>query len=237
MRDIKEDVCGRADDLVAFLYHELGEGDARNFERHMNECARCESEVASFGQIRESIVSWRDASLSAAWSSGTAPERQFVPDACEPSTPARPSALAAIREFFNLSPVWMKGVAAFASLLFCVCAVLAVAYLKNRNSKVVQSPSDKIYSKQELDNAVARAVELKQQAKEPGTEFIQGTVQSQPSNHENRFRVAGYAANTQGLRKPLTRQERRELAADLGLLASRDEDDLDLVTDKITQAP
>lgn len=231
MKDIKEDVCGRADDLIAFLYHELGERDARNFERHLHECASCESEVASFGQIRESIISWRDASLSP-----TASERQLAPNAFEPSTPVRPSALAAIREFFSLSPFWMKGVAAFASLLFCVCAVLAVAYLKNRNSEVVQSPGDKIYSKQEFDNAVARAVELKQ-AKEPGSELGTGSALSKDTSHVNPLRRASYAANTQGLRKPLTRQERRELAADLGLLAARDKDDLDLVTDKITQAP
>jgi hypothetical protein len=238
MKDSKEDVCGCADDLIAFLYHELGEKGARNFERHLRECARCESEVASFGQIRESIVSWRDASLSAAWSVGA--ERALVPIV---STQPRPSALAAIREFFSLSPLWMKGAAAFASILFCVCAVLAVAYLKNRKSEVVQVPGDKIYSKQELDNAVARAVQSKaeafqnQQAKEPGSDFVLSSAPSKGARRVIQFRTAGYAANTQGLRKPLTRRERRELAADLGLLASRDEDDLELVTDKITQAP
>jgi anti-sigma factor RsiW len=237
MKDIKDDVCDRADDLIAFLYHELGEKEARNFERHLHECTGCESEVASFGQIRESIVSWRDASLSAAWSAGAVPDRQVAPTAIARSTPIRPSALAAIREFFSLSPLWMKGAAAFASLLFCVCAVLAVAYLKNRNSEVVKSPSDRIYSKQELDNAVARAVLMNQAAKEPGSELVSGSAQSKATNRVNPLRTAGYVANTQGLRKPLTRQERRELAADLGLLASRDEDDLELVTDRITQAP
>lgn len=239
MKDTTETTCGRNDDLIAFLYHELGEKDARDFQRHMRECARCESEVASLGEIRESIVSWRDASLSAAWSAGAVNDRQFASAAA----PIRPSALAAIRKFFSLSPMWMKGAAAFASLLFCLCAVLAIAYLRDRTSVVVQSPSDKIYSKQELDTEVARAVqkkadELKKQAtKEQSNDVAVNSSSRTTSNRAGQMQQAGYRMTAQGLRKPLTRQERRELAADLGLLVSRDDDDLDLVTDKLTQTP
>src|SRR5712691_1431855 len=120
MRDIKDQVCDRADDLVAFLYGELGEKDAREFERHLHECARCETEFAAFGQIRKSIVSWRDESLGAAWLTGAVTDHSLAPATIPVSVQTRPSALAAIRAFFNLSPMWMKGAAAFASLLFCV---------------------------------------------------------------------------------------------------------------------
>ena len=239
MKDIKEQVCDRADDLIAFLYHELSDKDARNFERHLHDCVRCDSELAAFGEIRQSIVSWRDEALGAAWSPSAVNDRALAATA----TRAKPSALAAMRQFFNLSPMWMKGATAFASLLFCVCAVLAVAYLRNRKSEVVQVPNDKIYSKQELDNAVARAVQIKgdeiknQQAKDPGSELVMSPAKGKGGNRVNPLRTAGYVANTQSLRRPLSRQERRELAADLGLLAARDEDDLDLATDKITQAP
>jgi hypothetical protein len=239
MEDTKEQVCDRADDLIAFLYHELSDKDARNFERHLHDCVRCENELAGFGEVRQSIVSWRDEALGAAWSAAAMNDRRLA----APITNARPSALAAIREFFNLSPLWMKGAAAFASLLFCVCAVLAVAYVRNRKVEVVQAPNGKIYSKQELDNAVARAVQMKgdeiknQQLKDSGSELVMSPAPAKAGNRVNPLRTAGYVANTQNLRRPLSRQERRELAADLGLLAARDEDDLDLVTDKITQAP
>ena len=52
MKDNKDQVCERADDLISFLYDELGEKDAREFNRHLQECARCETEFAAFGQIR-----------------------------------------------------------------------------------------------------------------------------------------------------------------------------------------
>jgi len=243
MKDTTETICGRNDDLIAFLYHELGEKDARDFQRHMRECARCESEVASLGEIRESIVSWRDASLGAAWSTGVVNDRRFASAATAPVAPIRRSAVAAIREFFSLSPMWMKGAAAFASLLFCLCAVLAVAFLRDRNSVVVQAPSDKIYSKQELDTRVASAVQKKvdelknQPAKGQSNDDVVSSSPRTTSNRPGQMQQAGYRMTAQGLRKPLTRQERRELAADLGLLVSRDDDDLDLVTDKITQTP
>ena len=239
MKDPTETICGRNDDLVAFLYDEVGESDARNFKLHVQECAGCESEIAAFSQIRESIVSWRNASLGSVWSAGVVNDRQLA-SATNPSAgPIRRSALAAMRQFFTLSPMWMKGAAAFASLLFCVCAVLAIAYLKDRNPVVVQAPSDKIYSRQELDAEVARQVkaeELKNQAKESNNKVVESS-QPQPSgSRAGQMRQANYRVTTQGLRKPLTRQERRELAADLGLV-SRDDDDLDLVTDKIIQTP
>lgn len=243
MKDTTKTTCERSDDLVAFLYHELDERDAGSFQLHLQECPRCESEVASFGEIRQSIVSWRDASLGAAWSPGAVNDRQLHA-ATIAAVPKRPSALSAIHEFFNLSPMWMKGAAAFASLLFCLCAVLAIAFLKDRNSAVVQTPSDKIYSQRELDSKVAGAVQRKadelkiqiEQASEKKTEAVAALPQRTANNRGPRLQQASYAGNAQGLRKPLTRLERRELAADLGLLVSRDDDDLDL-TDRLSQAP
>src|ERR1700687_5926999 len=156
MKDIKDEVCGRADDLIAFLYGELDGEDARKFERHLHDCARCETELASFGEIRQSIVSWRDESLGAAWLPDPAKDRKLASNRLRAGAQVRPSALAAMREFFNLSPLWLKGAAAFASLLFCVCAVLAIGYLKDRHKNILAAPSDKIYSKEELDDVVAQ---------------------------------------------------------------------------------
>ncbi|MDQ2857016.1 MAG: zf-HC2 domain-containing protein [Acidobacteriota bacterium] len=239
MKDTTVTTCDRSDDLIAFLYHELGEQDARRFQQHVEECDSCENEISSFGEIRQSIVSWRDASLGAAWSSAAVTDRQAVFAAPVAEARIRPSALAAVREFFSLSPIWMKGAAAFASLLFCVCAVMAIAYLKNRTSVTVQSLSDKTYSRRELDTEVAKAVQMKEdeirnkQAKEKMNEV---TLSSHPAK-ATKLSVHMEQASYAGLRKPWTRKERRELAADLGLLVSRDEDDLDLVTDKIIQTP
>jgi len=235
MRDLNNQQCNRSEDLVAFLYHELSETEARSFERHLHECSSCERELSSFGEIRESIVSWRDASLAAAWSPAAENESRASILASEP----RRSAFSALREFFNLSPLWLKGAAAFASLLFCVCAALAIAYLKAPKTTVIVQQTDKVYSQGELDQQVAAAERKKEEAVR---NELAATVAVAPENipakaPQRVVKQNGYALNARNLRKPLTRQERNEIAADLGLLTSRDDDDIDLITDRITQTP
>src|SRR4051812_38903272 len=106
--------CERANDLVSFLYGEANEKEAREFKRHLHECAACESEVASFGQVRESIGAWKNEALGL-----------FI--SAEVIRPVqKKSAVAALREFFNLSPVWMKGAVAFATLVFCALVFLTI---------------------------------------------------------------------------------------------------------------
>jgi hypothetical protein len=242
MKDINNQVCERADDLIAFLYGESNGEEARKFERHLQQCARCETEFSAFGQIRQSIVSWRDESLGVAWSNlavnHPGPTLSVVP------ATTKPSALAALREFFTLSPMWMKGAVAFASLLFCVCAVLAITYLRagRSQSTAVQVPNNKIYSQEDLEARLAQEKQkviesLKQQLSAPASIATVAGNNSSPRKADNRIASAMSDKNTRTSRKPLTRQERQELAADLGLSTSRDEDDLDLGGDKINQAP
>ena len=243
MKDVKDQVCERADELISFLYGELGEKDSRRFEHHLHECARCENEFAAFGQIRESIVSWRDESLGAAWMPDAANDRRLAATAVLPGTQIRPSALAAIREFFNLSPMWMKGATAFASLLFCVFATLAVAHLIEKPKQPLAQSPDNGSAEQPTARIAELQIELaklKATQKQDQTAKVGPMKASAPqrSNKPNRlFARSGSGANARNLRKPLTRQERDDLAADLGLLAALDDDDLDLVTDKINQVP
>src|SRR5258708_5450197 len=136
MRDSKQQECERADELVSFLYGELSEGELRQFEHHLHQCEQCTAEFSAFGQIRNSIASWRSESLGVI----------SAPASVSAASKARPSALAAIREFFTLSPLWMKGATAFAALLFCACAMLALAYLKGRQPTIAAVPTDQIYT-------------------------------------------------------------------------------------------
>ena len=240
MKDMNNQVCERADDLIAFLYGELGDDDARKFQRHLHECARCETEFSAFGQIRQSIVSWRDEALGAAWSPEAVTDRSLSPIADRATT--KPSALAAIREFFTLSPMWLKGAAAFASVLFCVCAVLAITYLRSGPSPLMQAQSGKIYTKQDLEARVAQEREkMIASQQQPQKQTVKETVSlgpAPPIKIDNRITVAkaNNVVNSRSSRKPLTRQERQELAADLGLVTSLDEG-LDLSNDTINQTP
>jgi hypothetical protein len=241
MRDNQEQVCGRADELISLLYGELGEQDAREFNRHLQECAHCGAELAGFGQVRESLVSWRDESLGAAWSRVAANGHTLAARADHSSANRIPSAFAAIREFFNLSPVWMKGAAAFASLLFCVCAIVAIAHLREKSKPIVQTPSSEStapltakIANLEDELAKARAAQTQNQNSNAA---LTNTSSPRKVTKQNQFVASAGTMKTRNLTKPLSRQERQELAADLGLLASRDDDDLDLVTDTINRAP
>jgi anti-sigma factor RsiW len=241
MKDNQDQVCERAEELISSLYGELGEQDTREFDRHLQECARCETELAGFGQIRASIVSWRDESLGVAWSRAAGTERELASTPVRTVTYARPSAFSAIREFFKLSPVWMKGAAVFASVLFCVSAIIAVAHFMEKPAPTATTParesSEQLKARiAELQHEVA-VVKAEQKEGPPAREELPSVTAPPKALKQNEFVASAGNTRVRNLRKPLTRLERQELAADLGLVASRDDDDLDLVTDTINQAP
>lgn len=237
MKEIaKDQVCERAEDLVGFLYGELTDSEARKFERHMQDCAACTTEYAAFGQLRESIVAWRNEAL------GLGGERVLAPTVL-PIQQRRPSALAALREFFNLSPLWMKGVAAFASVLFCVFATLSVVHLIEKPKQPIVQGDAKVYSRSEFEARVDQLVQKKMEdlkVNQIKAANNSGVIPSSLPKVVKRHATVGSsesASNSQKLRRPLSRQERQELAGVLRLLSSRDENDLDLGSDINNQAP
>src|SRR5262249_14175385 len=147
--------CERASDLIAFLYHEASENEARDFELHLKECGACRQEVASFDLVRESISGWRDEALSG-----------FVSTSL-PAAARKKSAIAALREFFDLSPLWLKGATGFAVVAFCALAAIAI-FRAPANDKHVSSTltnPDLIYSKQDVDRMVQEALAKQESAK------------------------------------------------------------------------
>jgi len=247
MRPLKKEVgvkemsntntCERVDDLISFLYGELSELEARKFERHLHECSACKAEFTSFGEIRESIVEWRNESL------GLAPLTPVPMAAALAPAQTAKSALAALREFFSLSPMWLKGATAFASILFCICAVLAIGYLKARQPVVASN--DKVYSKEEFEARLADALRQRQNAAPAANVRTNDNVAVQTDNRRTAFKpnVISRRSENAGIvqsrnaRRPFTKQERQELAADLGLLTSKDDDDLDSVIDSSRPTP
>src|SRR5215510_1094525 len=122
--------CERAPDLMAFLYDETSQEEARDFQLHLQECSSCRTEVASFGVVRKSITDWRDEALYGFVSSPIL------------TTPSSKSALAALRQFFDLSPLWLKGATALAAVSFCVLVGLTVfKKTDNHVSSIQVNPS------------------------------------------------------------------------------------------------
>lgn len=217
-------VCERGNDLIAFLYHELSESEGRNFERHLSQCAACERELNSFQQIRSGVAAWRNECLGIA----TTPPLTLT-------EPEKPSAFAAFRRFFELSPLWLKGAVAFASLLFCISAFFALASL-NRKPTIAVVP-DQGLSEEQLKARIeagvqARLGELAAQQK-PANEQVAVNL-NPPVKEKKRTRdTHGYTTNTR--RAPLTKAEREQLAADLRLLSDADDSDLNLLGEQINR--
>lgn len=217
-----ERVCGRAEDLVGFLYGELNDADSKAFSSHLEECAWCGSELKAFGDLRQSVIAWRNESLNPL----STPRSVNVP------VQGR-SAVGAIREFFNLSPVWMKATVGFASVLFCIFAVLAVSGLRQSSSLIVTNAENRP-SAAEIDALVKQRVadELNRRAQQ--TTVKQDEVQpiNTAANSLRKKRMVRYQNDA---RRPLTRVEREQLAADLRLISGPNDSELELLSDAINQ--
>ena len=207
--------CERAPDLIAFVYNEVTESEARDFELHLKGCAACRQEVAAFGVVRESITAWRDEALSGFVSTPVA------------TTAKKKSAIAALREFFELSPLWLKGAAGFAVVAFCVLAALAIT---NRTERSSAQPTVAGYTQQDVERLVKEAL-ANQKPAMPAQPEEKAVVIAQAPKPK---RVAAQHQFAKS-RRPLTRAEREQLAADLRLLSTEDEPRLNLLGDRINQ--
>src|SRR5215207_3035649 len=118
--------CERGEELVAYLYGEATKEEAGLFRRHLDACAVCCEELAALGGVREGMAAWRAEAL------GTVPslniEEALAPAArVLPAASRKRSARAALREFFSLSPLWLRAGAFAATLAVCALVALTLA--------------------------------------------------------------------------------------------------------------
>ena len=237
MKEANAPNCERENDLIAFLYGELNDSEARTFQGHMRDCASCNAELAAFRDIRESVVAWRNESLGGVISFPIAESVVLRTDREEPS------ALAALREFFILSPLWMKGAIAFASVLFCLFAVLAIARLRDKPPvTTATNQGNNVNSQQDFNALVERRVQEELQRrknspeKAPTLPDVANAADRTPRQRvANRSNSIALNAPNQKARRPLSKTEREQLAADLRLISAKNESDLDLLDDRINQ--
>lgn len=237
MKEVNAQNCGRENDLLDFLYGELNDVEVRTFQLHVNDCAVCSADLAAFKDVRESVVAWRNESIGSLVSPVRIADRTVTRVGHE-----KPSALAALREFFNLSPLWMKGAVAFATVLFCVLAVLAVIRLR-ADSPIIGAVSQgsNANSEQRLKEQVAQ---LKDELERMKGSAVQPQVMPVAKKDADRTPVLQgpkqrneFVANVpkEKLRRPLSKTEREQLAADLRLTTAKNDSDLDLLGDRINQ--
>ena len=221
MKDIlNNSTCGRTDDLISFLY---GESDANDFKKHLQTCVSCQDEFASLGGVRESIALWKTEALSA-------PRAEITPVPVR-----RRSAVAALREFFALSPLWMKGAVSFAAVVFCVMGVLLVNRT-NPAPPVSETANGAKYTEQEMKDALAKALANQAEKFAAATAVnTQQGVKPLPKQVKNRQVAPANQTAEWASHRPLSKAERQQLASDLRLLATREEDSLNLIGDRINQ--
>jgi len=228
--------CGRENDLIGFLYGELNEVEATAFQRHLRECETCNAELADLGEVRESVVAWRNESVGS-----VAFPAQVTASSRTEAPRATPSAMTALRQFFNLSPLWMKGAVAFAAILFCVFAGLALARLREAPPAVVAAtPGATNTSPAELKALIDQRVreELNRIKKSEATAAAPLTANAQKTavkRTANRNTQVALSAASQKARRPLSKTEREQLANDLRLVSAKSDSELDLLDDRINQ--
>ena len=233
MKETNEQSCGREQELMGFLYRELTEGEALAFQSHLKECATCRTQLSSFTDVRESVVSWRNESLV----NVGLPVRSLSSLPTSPVEPRR-SALAALRAFLNLAPLWMKGAIAFAAVVFCVLAVIGVARLRqNQPIVTVAAPAQPIQSKQEIEAIVKQRVqdEVERIRNSKTSELLATSEDVNHSQAPKRVLKSIGANINYSARRPLSKTERQQLASDLRLLSANNDSDLDLLQDRINQ--
>jgi hypothetical protein len=238
MKEINErPICHRAEDLVTYLYNEANEAEARDFANHAERCDACRAELAVFTQVHESILLWRNEALGSAFSTAVLPApatTETRPNSIQPvQLQRRLSALGALREFFSVSPLWLRGATAFAALMLCVLAALAISSSWNKRAPLANNQSEtKTYSQEQFDAAVANAVKRQMDAlkDKDASAASRSTPTANKSTEKNRSTQLAVNRTQMKAMRPrgLTRQEREQLAADLRLIP-RDEDELPFV--------
>jgi anti-sigma factor RsiW len=136
MRELTN-VCARSEDLIAYLYEESTSAEATAFEDHLRSCMGCRAEMKAFGLVRDSIGEWRQRALGSLPLPVLGAEAVTVSRRTEAAGRDRRSALGAIREFFTLSPAWMRAATVAVVLVFCTLAFIAVAYFSQQPTVVV----------------------------------------------------------------------------------------------------
>ena len=87
-----------------YLYGEAAPAEAKAFRQHLTSCAVCRQEMAAFGGVREMVGEWRTDALGTVPSLGMDESFTNAPAALHAHARKR-SAIAALREFFSLSPL------------------------------------------------------------------------------------------------------------------------------------
>lgn len=223
MRDTRErPVCHRAEDLVSYLYGEANASDALDYRDHLQQCDACRSEFAVFNQVHDSIQLWRSEALGASFD----PVAIAAPVIEQPVRHEHKlSALAALRQFFTVAPLWLRGATAFAALLLFVLGVLMFTRVPRPTVDTATTDAEKKYSRQELQDEIKKAVD-QTRAELVAQQNSTPTARTQEDRRKSTKPQVAVSQPKAFRPRGLNRQEREQLAADLRITLPVDENEL-----------
>jgi C4-dicarboxylate-specific signal transduction histidine kinase len=209
------------------LYDEASTADALDFRNHLQQCDACRREFTVFNQVHDSIQLWRTEALGASFNpaevayESVADSRQFV------RHERRLSALAALREFFSVSPLWLRGATAFAALLLCVLGIVMIARVSRKPVQIAANDNDKRYTEQELKHEIDNAVNRTRAELTSRKDESMSTVDIKEEQRHSVKRTQMAANQPKNVQpRNLNRQEREQLAADLRVTLPADDEEL-----------
>jgi anti-sigma factor RsiW len=172
--------CDRAEDLVAYLYGEATPAESASFSRHLDACVLCRDELDAFSNVRELVGAQRADALGAAPSLNMDELLAPVIIAAPPAPARARSAVAALRECFALSPLWLRAGVVAATILVCALAALTVARAEIRwdangiafhagvrervIEKRVETPAPDSFTTEQVEALVAERVKVERAA-------------------------------------------------------------------------
>jgi hypothetical protein len=239
--------CSFSDDLLSYLYEEISPAQSRSFETHLESCATCRSEFSEFTSVRDAVGLWRDEILVVAPSMRltAALPAQRVPM----ELASKRSAVAAFREFFSLSPLWLRYATAFAAFAIFALFAFSVWKVSNPERVIVREVAKSAPSPVEEKQATLVKEDVPLQgvdriAKPDGEDSKSiGSVYGQMlESHSAVIRRRG----SQRVREPrqrynaseyavLNEVKNQQLLSDLGLVSSREEEMAPRLSDLIVE--
>jgi len=255
----KSHECERAGELIAYFYGEANAAERESFAAHLAQCGACRDELGGFAQVREAVSEWRAEILHAA------PALPFASPAMLPSQPQREtesvaavkrSPLAALREFFALSPMWLRAGTIAATLTVCALAALAVvraevrwddnglAFRTGLSGQTQVAPAtqtasarEDTYSQEELSRMVAERDAVRRELEETRAQLDESREANLIAASEMLEVVP--ASDTSSTRNSLRRGRRASPIAQTRpkkFKEERDEEDLPRLYDLLTEA-
>lgn len=147
--------CNLAEEIVSYIYDELGAENKSVFERHLINCESCADEVGNLGELSFSIRDWRDVEFSSLQTPKIVIpyETAHISEAVENTSV---SWFAGLRQMFSLSPTWTLATASMAALVICAGLIFAVFKFSPTNEV---AENDKNNDKNSIKVAVSPTIE------------------------------------------------------------------------------